>query len=94
MSTFLTVPLTVAADMSTGFDPYSLIASAGVAGAFAFAFAVGKIRSKAEVDDLRADRDAAREQLATLQASLIQQVIPALTNSTSAVERLSRRLDQ
>ena len=75
---------------SQGFDPWSLIPSAGVAGVFAAMFALGKIRSKAEIDDLRADRDKAQADRDKLQTSLIEQVIPALTRATQVMERLGR----
>lgn len=87
LATLAALPLAAAvADTTSGFDPVSLISSAGVAGAFAVAFAAGRIRSKAEVDNLRSDLAEARAQVIVLQTAMTQEVVPALVRSTEAVK--------
>lgn len=68
-------------------DPLSLINNFGLPLAFALMFLFGWIVPKWTFSQARADRDKALADLAALQKSLLDDVVPALTRSTDAVAR-------
>lgn len=86
----------VAADTVPSFDPYTLLASAGIPGVVVLLLITGKLRTEAEVNRLVAENSRKDlviaqkdEQIQSLQRGIVDQAIPALTRSTLLMETLT-----
>ena len=79
--------LSATSDAGGGFDPLSLIKDFGFPTAVVIMFVCGFIVTKQELQRTRADLEAERAARVALQSTLTDQVVPALTRSTDAVNR-------
>jgi hypothetical protein len=95
--TFFTAALAIAAvnnvvlAQSTELGPYAQLANYGILGLIALGFFTGKIVSSKHYDEMRVDRDKAREELALVRQKLDDQILPALTRSTDILVRLAEK---
>lgn len=71
--------------------PYMQFANYGILGLIAFGFFMGKIVSSRHYDEMRTDRDKAREELALVRQKLDDQILPALTRSTDVLVRMAEK---
>lgn len=84
--------LVIAADSgSPDLQPYATFAQFGIVGVALWAFFTGKVVSAKHYDEMKADRDKARDELASIRQKLDEQIIPALTRSTDLMGRLAER---
>lgn len=74
-------------------DPptYAQFANYGILGLIAFGFFAGKIVSSKHYEEMRTDRDKAREELALVRQKLDDQILPALTRSTDVLVRMAEK---
>ena len=71
--------------------PYTVWANYGILGLIAFGFFAGRIVSSKHYDEMRDDRDRAREELAAVRQRLDEQILPALTRSTDVLVRMAEK---
>lgn len=81
-------------------DPVGWLINLGVAGIWLIMFITGKVRPGKEVDGLEArlalkDKiiEAKDVQIASLQAGILEQAVPAIVRSTQIMERLAPYLN-
>ena len=81
-------------------DPVSWLINLGVAGIWLICFLTGKVRPGKEVDSLEsrlAVKDKIIEQkdaqIASLQAGILEQAVPAIVRATQVMERLAPLLN-
>ena len=84
------VELTVLAQ-TADLGPYTVWANYGILGLIAFGFFAGRIVSSKHYDEMRHDRDKAREELALVRQKLDDQILPALTRSTDVLVRMAEK---
>ena len=70
---------------------YAQFANYGILGIIAFGFFAGRIVSSKHYDEMRHDRDKAREELALVRQKLDDQILPALTRSTDVLVRMAEK---
>ena len=71
--------------------PYAQFANYGILGLIALGFFMGKIVSAKHYEEMRDDRDKAREELALVRQKLDEQILPALTRSTDVLVRMAEK---
>lgn len=76
---------------TTDVAPFMQFANYGILGLIAFGFFAGKIVSSKHYDEMRHDRDKAREELALVRQKLDDQILPALTRSTDVLVRMAEK---
>jgi hypothetical protein len=76
---------------TTDVAPFAQFANYGILGLIAFGFFAGKIVSSKHYEEMRQDRDKAREELALVRQKLDEQILPALTRSTDVLVRLAEK---
>lgn len=84
------VELTVLAQ-TADLGPYTVWANYGILGLIAFGFFAGRIVSAKHYDEMRSDRDQARDELAAVRQRLDEQILPALTRSTDVLVRMAEK---
>lgn len=82
-------------------DPYAIVTSLGPVGFFLILLITGKLRTENELKRVeeslaKSQADSARkdEQIAALQASIMEQAIPSLVRSTMVMEKLAPLLQE
>lgn len=70
---------------------YAQFANYGILGLISLGFFAGRIVSSKHYDEMREDRDKAREELALVRQKLDDQILPALTRSTDVLVRLAEK---
>lgn len=70
---------------------YAQFANYGILGLISLGFFAGRIVSAKHYDEMRDDRDKAREELALVRQRLDEQILPALTRSTDVLVRLAEK---
>jgi hypothetical protein len=83
--------VTIIAQTSNDLGPYTVWANYGILGLIAFGFFAGRIVSSKHYDEMRTDRDRAREELAAVRQRLDEQILPALTRSTDVLVRMAEK---
>lgn len=71
--------------------PWAQFANYGILGLIALGFFAGKIVSAKHYEEMRGDRDKAREELALVRQKLDDQILPALTRSTDVLVRMAEK---
>lgn len=82
---------TVILAQATDAPTYAQFANYGILGIIALGFFAGKIVSSKHYDEMRTDRDKAREELALVRQKLDDQILPALTRSTDVLVRMAEK---
>lgn len=72
-------------------DLVTTFSSFGVLGIGSWMFATGRLYSKSAFDEIRRDRDQARGEVQAMTTKMLEDVVPALRDSTVAVNLLSAR---
>jgi hypothetical protein len=85
------VELTVLAQTANDLGPYTVWANYGILGLIALGFFAGRIVSSKHYDEMRNDRDRARDELAQVRQRLDEQILPALTRSTDVLVRMAEK---
>lgn len=71
--------------------PYAQMANYGILGLIAIGFFTGRIVAAKHYEEMRTDRDKAREELALVRQKLDDQILPALTRSTDVLVRMAEK---
>jgi hypothetical protein len=76
---------------ATDLGPYTIWANYGILGLIALGFFTGKVVAAKHYEEMRGDRDQAREELALVRQKLDEQILPALTRSTDVLVRMAEK---
>jgi hypothetical protein len=93
-----TPPVAGVLTAAAGADPSTVslvtfFSSFGVLGVVCWMFFTSRLYSKSVYDEMRRDRDQARGEVTTMTTKMLADVVPALRDSTVAVEKARRRGD-